>query len=322
MSQADGAVAGFRRLPLIARTFIVLTVLDAVARTLGLIEPSVGGDEIALFASFSPRDAWILLPAIVLIRRPTAPADTPWVYRGALVVAIVTLLARPTAVMLGNLLPADDIQAHVALVVVESVLTGVAFLIIGFGLERLNPRPPQPAVAGLANLAAFGVLGAFLVGFVASLLTDLRLDIIFSPPWWSYAGGIFHGACVAYFVRAAGRSLGDPTRSETATRTATSGALLWALGLFGEGVVAGSYVITHALSLSADLALAFELLQAVGPLLIVVGIGLGLADPLRPLANEWASALRADPRADARFDPDLHPDPRADARADPLADRR
>jgi len=309
VSQADGTVAGFRRLPAIAQAFIILTILDAVARTLGLIEPSVGGDEIGLFASFSPRDAWIVLPAIVLIRRPTAAAETPWVYRGALFVAIVTLLARPTAVLLGNLLPADDIESHVALVVVESVLMGVAFLVIGYGLERLNPKAPPPAIAGLANLAAFGVLGAFVVGFIASLLTDLRLDIIFSPPWWSYAGGIFHGACVAYLVRAATGSLGDRTRWETATRTAASGALLWALGLFGEGVVAGSYVITHALSLSADLALAFELLQAVGPLLIVVGFGLGLADPLRPTADDWSTALRADPRADARIDPDLYPDP-------------
>jgi len=308
VSQADGAVAGFRRLPAIAQAFIILTILDAVARTLGLIEPSVGGDEIGLFASFSPRDAWIVLPAIVLIRRPTAAAETPWVYRGALFVAIVTMLARPTAVLLGNLLPADDIESHVALVVVESVLMGVAFLVIGCGLERLNPKAPPPAIAGLANLAAFGVLGAFVVGFIASLLTDLRLDIIFSPPWWSYAGGIFHGACVAYLVRAATRSLGDRTRWETATRTAASGALLWALGLFGEGVVAGSYVITHALSLSADLALAFELLQAVGPLLIVVGFGLGLADPLRPMADDWSTALRADPRADTRIDPDLYPD--------------
>lgn len=301
-------MAGFGRLPPMAQIFIVLTIGDAVARTFGLIEPSVGGDEIGLFSSFSPRDAWILLPAIVLIRRPTAAADTPWVHRGAIVIAIVTLLARPTAVLLGNLLPADDIESHVALVVVESVLTGVAFLIIGFGLGRLNPPSPQPALAGLANLAALGVLGAFLVGFVASLLTDLRLDIIFSPPWWSYAGGIFHGGCVAYLVRAVVRGLGDPSRGETATRVAASGALLWALGLFGEGLVAGSYVITHALSLSADLALAFELLQAVGPLLIVIGMGLGLADPLRPMAGDWAAALRADPRADARIDPDLYPD--------------
>src|SRR5437868_6214358 len=231
-----------------------LTIFDAVARTIGLIEPSVGGDEIGLILSFIPRDAWILLPAIIVIRRPTAAMDVPWLFRGALCIAVVTLIDRPLAAMVGGLLPPDPIEPHVALNSIDAVLTGAALAILAFGLERLNPHPPRPALAGLANLAALGVLGAFLAGFVASLLTDLRLDIVFSPPWWSYAGGLLHGACVAYFARAVARGLDDPSRAQGATRTAASGALLWALGLFGEGLVAATYVLTHGLGVSAGLA--------------------------------------------------------------------
>jgi len=279
----------FRRLPVLAQAFIGLALVDAVARTFGLIEPTVGGGEIELFASYVPRDAWILLPALILIRRKTAPRDTPWVHRGAIFIALVTLLGRPIAAIFGS---------PQTLFVAESVLSGAGFLVLGFGLKVLNPRSPSPAIAGLANLVAIGVLSAFLAGFIASLLTDLRLDIIFSPPWWSYAGGILHGACIAYLVRAVVRGLDDPSRPSGATRWATSGALLWVLGLFGEGLVATSYVITHANTLSAELALGFVLLQSVGPLLIVIGFGLGLADPLRPMAKEWAAALQGDPRPD------------------------
>jgi hypothetical protein len=292
------SIARFRQLPPIAQAFIVLTALDIVARTIGLMDPPVSGDEIGLIASYFPRDAWIALPAIAVIRRASLQLDAPRLFQGALFIGLVTLLARPVAAFVGGFLPPDPVELHVALNVVESVLTGVAFLVLASGLEALNPKPPRASTAGLANLAAIGVLGAFLAGFVASLLTDIRLDIVYPPPWWSYAGGLFHGACVALLSRGVVRGLDDPSRPELGTRTAGSGALLWAIGLFGEGLVASLYVVTHGSDVSASLTLGFELIQAVGPSLIVAGFALGLADPNRPLASEWADALRADPRAE------------------------
>ena len=296
---AADLVARVRAWPAVAQAFVALTILDAVARTIGLIEPAVGGDALGLFTSYVPRDAWILLPAIVLLRRPSAPADTPWVYRGALFIAIVTLLARPTAWIIGNALPAESVDPHVLLGDAEVLLTGAALVVLGIGVSRLNPSLPLVATAGLANLAAAAVAAAYLLELLASFASNNRVDVFASSlPWWAYAAPVASGFAVAWWLRAVVRGFDDPTRSERATRTATAGALLWALGLFVNAVL-GTLARTLGFFVPAEIEIAFGTLQAVGPLLIVVAFGLGLADPLRPLAGEWAAALRADPRADA-----------------------
>jgi hypothetical protein len=298
-----GVVERFRTLPTVAQAFIALAVLDAVARTIGVIEPTVGGTLIGLIHSYVPRDAWIVLPALLLVRRPTAPADTPWVYRGALLVALATLLVEPTVSIVGSAIPAESIEPHVALSVIEPVLLSIGFLLVGRGLVALNPSAPRPEVAGLANLAATAILGSVVVEVVASVASTGTADVAFTAPWWSYATAIGTSACIAYLLRSVTRGLGDPARSEAATRVAAAGAATWAIGRLIEGLAYGVATLDHSLrlfggeSLSAFAVVA--LLQIAGPLLVVVGLGLGLADPLRPMAGAWAAALRADPRGAA-----------------------
>jgi hypothetical protein len=294
---ADG-ISRQRRLPMVAQVFVGLTVLDALARTIGLIEPAVGGNLVGLFSSYVPRDAWILLPALVLVRRPSAQTDTPWVVRGSIVIALVTLLTRPTLAIVGDLLPVGAVEPYVALAVVESVLRGIEYAVLGIGLATVNPRPPRPVSAGLGNLAAIGVIVAFIALLVGSLATNSRVDPLGTAlPVWSYIAPFLGGLGIAYLVRAVCRGLDDPNRSERATRIATSGALIWTLGLVAEATLGAVAILAHVF-FPSDVFTAFGLLEAaIGPLLLVVAFGLGLADPLRPTARAWDAAAVAPPGA-------------------------
>jgi hypothetical protein len=290
---ADG-ISRLRRLPIVAQVFVGLTVLDALARTIGLVEPVVGGGPIGLLTSYVPRDAWILLPALILARRPSARTDTPWVVRGSIVVALVTLLTRPTLAMVADLLPANAVDPWVDLGVVESVARGIAYAALGIGLATINPRPPRPVSAGLGNLAAIGVIAAFVAFLIGSLASNSQVDPLGTPlPVWSYIAPFLGGLGIAYLVRAVCRGLDDPNRSERATRIATSGALIWTLGLVAEATLGVIAILVHVF-FPSDMFTAFELLEAaIGPLLLVIAFGLGFADPLRPMANEWEAAARA-----------------------------
>ena len=272
---------------MVARLFIGLTALDALARTIGIIEPGVGGDLVGLFASYVPRDALILLPALVLARRPTAATDAPWLTRGSIVLALVTLLTRPTLSIIGNLLPVESIDPHVALGVVEIGLRGAAYAGLGIGLMTLNPKSPRPVSAGLGNLIGIGVLVAFVGFLVGSLIVNTRVDALGTEvPLWSYVSPFFAGLGLAYLLRAVARGLDDPSRPERATRIGASGALIWMLALLAEALFGAIWIVAHV-SLPDDVGVALGLLEAIGPLLIVIAFGVGLGDPLRPMPKAW-----------------------------------
>jgi hypothetical protein len=282
--------ARFRGLPMVARLFIALTALDAAARTMGVIEPGVGGDLVGLFASYVPRDALILLPAVVLARRPTAATDTPWLLRASIFLALVELLTRPTLSIIGNLLPPDAVDPNVAFAIVESGLRGAAYAVLGIGLMTLNPKSPRPVSAGLGNLTGIGVLVAFVAFLVGSLAVNSRFDPLGDPlPVWSYVAPFFGGLGLAYLLRAVARGLDDPSRSERATRIATSGALIWTFGLLAEAIFGVIGIFVHVF-LPADVTNGLGLLEAIGPLILVMAFVVGLGDPLRPMPKAWEAA--------------------------------
>jgi hypothetical protein len=290
---AQAVLARFRALPSLAQVFIALALVDAIARTIGILEPQVvfDGDGIALFTSFVPRTAFILLPAAVVVRRPGAAGDTPWVVGGAVLVALVTLLARPTVVLLGNFVPVDDFGSQVFLSVVARLFEGTAFVVLAIGLTVLNPKHPKPVVAGLGNLAALAVLlGAGLVVLAIFVSDATRIDVLDSRlPMSVSIAAAFAQLALAYLARAVVRGLDHPNRPEQATRLATAGVLMWALATLGNSVIYSIGTLA-AVATPTWLGLALVLLEAVGGLLLVVAFAIGLADPLRPMAKAWEAA--------------------------------
>src|SRR6185437_16134094 len=100
-------------LPQLSRVFVVLTVVDVLVRALGLLGTGLNfslGYPLSWFGAFFPHDAMILLPALILARWPDALETIPMVVRGAVLIALVTLLNGPLrGLVSGN--PVDPIVA-------------------------------------------------------------------------------------------------------------------------------------------------------------------------------------------------------------------
>src|SRR5262245_6464097 len=67
-------------LPQLSRSFVALAAIDVVVRALGLFDTRLGfavDNPLSWFSAFLPHDALILLPAILLARRPDALESTP-----------------------------------------------------------------------------------------------------------------------------------------------------------------------------------------------------------------------------------------------------
>src|ERR1043166_1773692 len=97
--QAQAWVDRLRAWPMLAQIFVGLTVLDIVFRGLGVIQPAMylsTQNPLTFVTAFLPHDALILLPALVVIRRRDAESAMPWVLRGAVLIALETLLWAPT----------------------------------------------------------------------------------------------------------------------------------------------------------------------------------------------------------------------------------
>jgi len=139
--------------------FIGLASLDAVARTLGFILPSVDlnpAQPLSNVSSFMPRDLLILLPAVILLRLPRALHVTPFVFAGAVAISLGTLLAFP----LGSLTLPVAMGVSAA-----TFIPAIGWVAMGWGLTTLNPKTPPSSVAGTANLVAtLVVLAAATLG--------------------------------------------------------------------------------------------------------------------------------------------------------------
>ena len=66
------------RLPLLSRVFVALAAVDVVVRGLGLFGTSLFLEidhRLTWLTAFLPHDALILLPAVIVARRPTVPSS-------------------------------------------------------------------------------------------------------------------------------------------------------------------------------------------------------------------------------------------------------
>jgi hypothetical protein len=286
------------RMPRIALVFIALAILDVIGRWLGVIEPGLylsTDQPSSFFLAFLPHDALILLPAAVVLRKADAESATPWVFRGAIIVALVELLWTPTRVIASDLMGGSgDLGSLVPVQVVGVALTALGWVVLGRGLSTLNPKTPEAWVAGLANLAAALVLATILFTLIAIALKPVNVA---EAPETSSASLINVAASIgvvawAYLIRSVLRGFDDPSRSLTVTRLAAVGALLAATMTFLESIL--GLLFTFNLQLAIQLGngpgLGLVLAEQIGITLIVVAIALGFAAPLRPMPKDWDKA--------------------------------
>ena len=287
------------RVPRLGWVFIGLAAVDFLVRFFGILEPGFGPDVpiFSVLAYYVPRAAIVALPAIIVIRRPTAQADTPWVLYGAIVVALVRILDRPTSVLIGDLLPDNEVAPRILLGIVENLVIAWAWVTLGRGLTKLNPRDPQPVAKGLANLAVGAIVLASLLGFVGYLVSELRAGVgDLGLPAAGAAVGEFAVLGFAYLLWTLGRAFDDPSRPERATRLAGGAIAVQAIASLISAIISAFVVIFRPSQtfISPDLAVAPAYMGEIAVLLIVISFALGLADPLRPMARDWKAASEAE----------------------------
>jgi hypothetical protein len=284
-----------RGVPRTARVFIGLAVVDIAVRGLLLWLGSVLSMD-GFRPTESPvglADLLILLPALILVRRPTAAADTPLVLWGAVVVAGTAFATGGIARFIG--LPADGTFRSVQEQVLETLAWTAGVLLLARGLTALNPRTPGAFAAGSANLATGAIVVAALVSLMSSLINVeshltvfLNLDL---PASLSSIGAATVGQLgIAYLVRSVGRGLEDPSRAERATRLGSIAGVLYAVTALISAVLIGIEEVTPWHGVPGDVFTALGFMAGGALVLLAAAFALGLADPLRPLPKEWETA--------------------------------
>jgi len=290
-----------RGAPRLALVFIVLAILDVVGRGLGVLEPGMRlttDYPLSFVSAFLPRDALILLPAAIVLRRPDAESATPWILRGAVLIALLTLVSAPTIAFVSDVVSPEDPSPVFLVGAAWLSLAAVCWLALGRGLSTLNPSTPSAPVAGLANLAALLIGATIVLGLAGTAFSPTNI----ADPSGSGTFTINHVAAWigilawAYLIRSVLRGLDDPSRSVAVTRLAAVGALLSASMTFFTAILGlvFSLDIQVAMQVGNDPGTwAYFVEDSVGISLIVLAIALGFAAPLRPMPKDWDKAAAA-----------------------------
>ena len=223
-----GVARWWTALPGLGRVFVGLAAIDVIGRVAGLLDPPFSldlGDPILLLAQLFPRTLVILLPALILSRRPDAAEATPLVVRGAVIVAFVELVAPQVTTGGFRSLGPENIVVWTLLSLIAVLAKAWAWVTIGRGLLALSPPAPSPNVAGFANLVA-GALGALaLVNLVLNLFgPQISLWDPASDGLYRLASTLFviESFALAFLGRIVIRGFADPRRPPQATRLAAT----------------------------------------------------------------------------------------------------
>lgn len=280
----------WREMPPVARLFVGLAALDVVGRSIGFLAPPIPWGyltPLGFVTSFLPHDLWILLPALLLIRRPDAHLATPWVIRGAIIVAVVEVASGPVQAVL--YLP--NLATIAVLVAAAAGLAlAAAWALMARGLSVLTPRHPNPTVAGIATVAV-ALLGILAALYLADAIAAPGFD--FGDPGYKQAvtlsnlTGPIRVVGWAYLMWVVIRGLGDPRRPAIATNLAGTGAILAACIVPVAAVLAR---LLGAVGVDLGGGSGFgELFQIVswlgdtaGPTLVAAAFALGIAEPPTP----------------------------------------
>ena len=298
----ERALAYLRGLPTLAKAFVGLAVLDTVARAMGFLGQSLDielGIPLTLFTAFLPHTALILLPAIIVARRPDAARSVPLVLRGAIAIALIELLIAPISIAAESVggLPAwatASIAGHAGM--------SAAWVAIALGLAALRAGRPSAAAAGYANLVA----GTIALGAITSVgVLVLLQGYDYGDPAWNALAKVAGAAtaistfALAFLARVVIRGVGDPERPGPATTTAAVAASLWGL----------NWLLILGVNVAAIMQTAFAWpTGAVAGMLTLGWVGNGLATGALVLAFALGLADRArDPGATPASVPDDGP---------------
>ena len=286
----DAVTEVWRETPPLVRLFVGLALLDILSRGIGFLQPRYdpGLDLFGIYLMFVPHDLWILLPAVLLLRRPDAARATPLVWWGAVVVAVATVAERPLESLFSGPFGATPLSTEIG--ILASIAFLVAWLLLARGLAALNPVAPTPQVAGFSNI----VVGAGGVGVVVELARDLATGPVTGDSGFDgllalgNVVGIARTAAWLYLLWIAIRGVGDTRRPQVATLVAAIGAAL--TGLFDAvTTITNTALVTFQTPGQIvggswdDLAYALALLSVgVGQGALAVAFGLGLAEPPMP----------------------------------------
>jgi hypothetical protein len=277
---AAAARRAFLGLPPVARVFIGLAGVDVVVRGLGLFGTGLFlflDNPLTWFSAFFPHDALILLPALILARRPNAIEATPLVMRGAIAVALVELLNTPLrGIVSGN--PLDPIVTPTIVSIVAILFLAGGWYWLALGLRALNPMRPAESSVGLANLVSGALVITALTSFVTTLFGPA--PDVGNPSWTALfqlnsAMLVVQSLAFAYLARVVILGTGDPARPTAATNLAAGSLVLVAIG---------AILLTTApllVPVTGDNAIWVVLGWLTGPVAMtafVASFGLGLAD--------------------------------------------
>ena len=261
-------------LPLLSRIFVVLAAVDVVIRTLGLFGTSLFLElaaPLTWITAFLPHGALILLPAVIVARRPNALVELPLIVRGAIVVALVELLKVPVGTLVSGV-AVDQFVAPVLVAMAGAIATAVGWIWMARGVRAFTPSWPPGPIAGLAGFVAGGLAIVAFVGAIGSILLgnpdlgDFGWNVLLRL---NNAVVALSGLGLAYLAWVIVRGTVDPDRPALATRLATISVAGLAIGSIllwfgGQGPVwIGVSLITHTAAWTG----------------LVVAFGLGLADP-------------------------------------------
>jgi len=232
---AATARRAFLGLPPIARVFVALAGVDVLVRALGLFGTGLFlflDNPLTWFSAFFPHDALILLPALVIARRPDAIEATPLVMRGAIAVALVELLNTALrGIVSGN--PIDPFVAPTIVSIVAILFLAGGWYWLALGLRALNPVRPADSSTGLANLVSGALVIIALMSFVTTLfgpvpdVGDRSWTTLFQL---NSAMLVVQSLAFAYLARVVILGTGDPARPVAATNLATGSLVLVAIG--------------------------------------------------------------------------------------------
>jgi len=287
---ADRTRQAWHRLPVLGQTFVVLAALDVVVRALGLFGTQLflGLDNpLSVITAILPHDALILLPAVLVWRRPDAVEAMPLVMRGVILVALVELLNAPLrGLTSGNQL--DPFGGPTIISIAATFLMAAGWMTLAIGLRELNPAKPEQSTAGLANIVGGAIALAAIVNLAGVLLLpgpdvgDARWNALLQLNSAMY---VLQTLALAYLARIVVLGNGDARRPSIARTTATSAVALVAIGSFMTTVISVLALSQAAFAQSIGLGagpiwLVIGLLTGpVAMTALVVAFGLGLADP-------------------------------------------
>jgi hypothetical protein len=264
----------WRSLPRLAQVFVALVGVDLVIRAAGLFGTGMSldlADPLGTSWSFFPHDLLILLPALIVWRRPDALESMPLVTQGAVAVAITELLSTPLrGVVSGN--AADPFTGPTIIAVTATLVTAGGWLAIARGMRWFSPAKPDESIAGLANVVAGGLALGAIAGAIGALFLG-NIDV--GQPLWNDLVRLnnailsLSGLALAYLAWVVVRGTRDPERPFAATSLATV-----ALAALAVGSVLNPFVGPGPVWL-----LVFLLTHPAATTALVVAFALGLADP-------------------------------------------